>query len=445
MRDGQSDSTGEQSVEGSHAPLELKAGALLELARSQNVGSGNLAAALSEITEAAARALEVERASVWLYSPDKSEIRCIDLYQATQHIHSDGIVLQASHYPRYFDALKENRAIPADDAHTDWRTREFSEGYLTPLGINSMLDAPIHVRGEMVGVVCHEHVGPARRWSFEERGFAGSIADYTALAMQASDLARSNTQLQREIEVRVKTEAELERARAAAEDANRAKSVFLANLSHELRTPLNSIIGFSELLRERVEPPLVKKLEIIETAGRTLLSMINELLEMASLEAGLATLEWQTFDLRSFLEPLVTDAATVVAAKGNRFHQPSDIPSVPMKADSDKLWRLLWNLVENANKFTTDGSIWFDVSSDEKEIRFSIRDDGQGIPPELMETIFQPFVQADGSLRRRYGGAGLGLAITRRLCDLMGGRIAAESSVGGGSSFNVFLPVAMGG
>lgn len=390
---------------------------LLDLAKSPNVGSGNLGAALHEITEAAAKVLDVERASVWLYSPDQREIRCIDLFNATTREHTAGNRLVSDDYPRYFEALHENRTIPADDAHTDWRTCEFSAGYLTPLGINSMLDAPLRVGGEMIGVVCHEHIGPARHWSMEEESFAGSIADYAALAIQAN---------------------ELRSAREEAQEASRAKSAVLANLSHELRTPLNVIIGFSELLREKAESPAAEKLGTIERAGRTLLAMIDELLEMASLEAGLTNLDWETFSLEGLVLSIVAEARTAIEAKGNRLELRGAVPSLVMNGDPGKLWRVLWNVLDNANKFTEKGTIELAVETlPGNRVRIVVRDHGIGIAPAHLSSIFEPFDQVDATFRRRHRGAGLGLAITRRLCELMGGTIQATSTLGEGSTFIV--------
>ncbi|HUP62517.1 MAG TPA: GAF domain-containing sensor histidine kinase [Thermoanaerobaculia bacterium] len=414
---------------------EQKGSALLNLAKSTNLGSGNLDAALHEITEAAARTLDVERASVWLYSEDRREIRCIDLYLRGEGQHSRGVVLLAEDYPRYFEALEMNRTIPADDAHIDWRTYEFSAGYLQPIGINSMLDAPIRIGGTMIGVVCHEHVGPARQWTLDEQNFAGSIADFAALAIQSNEL-------QLEIAARKQTEIELRHARQVAEEASRAKSVFLANITHELRTPLNSIIGFSDLLLEQAEPALATKLTAIEKSGRALLEMIDELLELASLEAGLTGLDVQPVDLRMLIEELAAGSAGALAREGNRLEIRSALDSIPIHGDPGKLWRLLSNLLENANKFTSHGAITIDVDASAAEsVRISVRDSGIGIAPDQVERIFEPFTQADSSLRRRHGGAGLGLAISRRLCELMGGRIEVESTPGEGSTFIVTLPV----
>jgi len=161
--------------------------ALVELARSKTLNLGDLSAAVKEIIEATTNTLRVERASIWLYKDERSKIQCIDMYESSASRHSQGIELAAVDYPAYFHALKQERTIAAHNAHSDPRTKEFSQLYLSPLGITSMLDAPIWLDGEMVGVVCHEHVGPVREWALDEQNFAGSIADLVSLAMQACD------------------------------------------------------------------------------------------------------------------------------------------------------------------------------------------------------------------------------------------------------------------
>jgi PAS domain S-box-containing protein len=174
--------------------LEKQSATLAELTASETVYSGDLDAALEEITEAAAQTLGVRRTSIWFYNSDRSTIECVDLYMQGEG-HSDGAELSAEDYPKYFEALSEEHIIAADDAHSNPHTREFSESYLTPHGISSMLDAPIRLAGEMVGVVCSEHVGPPREWSWEERSFITSVADFVASAMEAQERQRFTTQL----------------------------------------------------------------------------------------------------------------------------------------------------------------------------------------------------------------------------------------------------------
>jgi PAS domain S-box-containing protein len=162
---------------------------LIGLSRNRAIEQGDTAAALEQITTAAAHTLDVERVGVWVFSDDRSRIRALDLYERGKNAHSSGMELKAADFPAYFHAVEENRTIAADDARIDPRTREFAESYLVPLGITSMLDAPVRVGSRLVGIICHEHIGPPRHrgWTLEEQAFAGSMADFVALALQASD------------------------------------------------------------------------------------------------------------------------------------------------------------------------------------------------------------------------------------------------------------------
>jgi two-component sensor histidine kinase len=163
---------------------------LVFLSRSRAVEEGDLDKAVREITHAASQTLKVERVSVWLFDEDRQSIRCLDLYRRSSDEHSDGLTLSAPQFPAYFRAVEENRTIAADDARVDPRTREFRDSYLAPLGISSMLDAPVRSGGRLIGIICHEHVGPPRHWSLEEQAFAGSMADFVALALQAAERRR---------------------------------------------------------------------------------------------------------------------------------------------------------------------------------------------------------------------------------------------------------------
>ncbi len=160
---------------------------LVQLARSKTFQQGNLKAVLREITETAARTLLVERVGVWLYNEERSKIECINLYDAKTESHTFGNSLSKTSCPTYFQALEEERSIAADDARNDIRTQELSESYLSVLGITSILDAPIWLEGRLVGVVCHEHIGEGREWTLEEESFAGSIADFVTLAIEANE------------------------------------------------------------------------------------------------------------------------------------------------------------------------------------------------------------------------------------------------------------------
>ncbi|HSV31354.1 MAG TPA: diguanylate cyclase [Atribacteraceae bacterium] len=177
----------EEALRKSERRLRTMNRVLAKLSRSMKIKNGDPGAFLKEITEVAARTLEVERASIWLYDEKGIKIQCLDQYELGAGRHAQGFELVQADYPAYFRALEEERAIVADNVLTDPRTRELSESYLFPHGITSILDAPLRLGGRTVGVIAHEHVGPARRWTPDEQNFAGSLADFVSLAMEAQE------------------------------------------------------------------------------------------------------------------------------------------------------------------------------------------------------------------------------------------------------------------
>ncbi len=191
--------------------LQRQNAALLKLAKSTAIDSGNLKQAFREITEAGAATLDIKRCSIWAYTESRDGIVCLDLYEAEKNEHSDGLKLMAKDFPAYFKYLTEERFLAAHDAHTDASTFEFSDVYLKPLNINSMLDAPFRRSGEMMGVICNEQVGPGRTWTPEEQNFSGSLADLISRAFEAEarfkaqeELRQANEQLEQKVEERTR-------------------------------------------------------------------------------------------------------------------------------------------------------------------------------------------------------------------------------------------------
>ncbi|MEA5514363.1 PAS domain S-box protein [Nodularia sp. UHCC 0506] len=538
--------------------------ALVKLARSKTFLEANLNAALREITETATQTLTVQRVGVWLYNEDCSAIESIDLYDVSQNKHTFGQSLLTANYPAYFQALEQERTIAVNDAITDQRTQELSASYLSVFGMTSMLAAPIWLRGRLVGVVCHEH-DTVRQWSLAEENFAGSIADFVTIAIEASDrnaaqsairqseaklraiferssvgigLINLNAQIvdinpalcqmlgysqeelcgqsfidyilhQRgdlafykqivaemrqdsstefverhrlEIErpflhkqgglvwthlsismvpdmngkpefflamienITERKQAELKQrgSQTAAEAGSRAKTEFLATMSHELRTPLNAIMGLSQLLQQEMVGSLNDKqkeyISCIYNSGEHLLSVINDILDLSKVEAGkeeLSLLPLSVPELCNFVLSTVRDRAL---AKGLQLICEIDLKADVCIADGQRVKQMLHNLLENAIKFTTVGEVSLTVEKVPRGINFIISDTGIGIDTNQFEFLFEPFQQLDSRLNRQYEGAGLGLALTRKLARLHGGDVTVVSTLGEGSQFTLFLP-----
>nr|MCU0687773.1 ATP-binding protein [Polyangiaceae bacterium] len=240
--------------------------------------------------------------------------------------------------------------------------------------------------------------------------------------------------------------AELREATRAAEGASRAKSTFLANMSHELRTPLNAIIGYSELIAEETcdadMPELAADLEKIRGAGKHLLSLINDVLDLSKIEAGRVEVSPETFSLETLVRGVEVTARPLVGVNGNALGLRLGPGLGAMYSDPTMVRQVLYNLLSNAAKFTADGAVTLEArGAGEGWVELSVVDTGMGIPADQLASIFQEFVQGEHSTTCKQGGTGLGLAISKRLCALLGGSIAVESQVGRGSTFRVRLPL----
>jgi signal transduction histidine kinase/DNA-binding response OmpR family regulator len=247
---------------------------------------------------------------------------------------------------------------------------------------------------------------------------------------------------------RRRAEEEVAKAKEASEAANRTKSLFLANMSHELRTPLNAIVGYSEMLQEEAADRQLDSfgadLEKITASGKQLLGLINDILDLSKIEAGKMELYLETFDLNGLIDEVTATIKPMAEKNSNKLQIERATNLGGMRADQVKVRQALYNLVSNAAKFTHDGSITLnaerEMMDDAEWIVFRVTDTGIGLSPEKIVKLFQDFTQADASTTRKFGGTGLGLALTRRFCQMMGGDVTVSSVPGKGSTFTIKLP-----
>ncbi|HCU24013.1 MAG TPA: hypothetical protein DF383_03270 [Deltaproteobacteria bacterium] len=399
---------------------------LLDLAKSD---WGDLPTALAKITELDARNLEVTRVSIWLFTPDRSKIVCQDMFSLQENSHSLGSDFLAKDYPRYFKALEKSRNIAAHDAVNDPRTSEFSGGYLASQAITSMLDVPFRLGGEVIGILCHEHVGPPRHWSHEDQEFASSVADIVSLVYAAEARRQAERALQKKSEELEQSNKELER--------------FAYVASHDLQEPLYLIIAFSDRLQSRHADGLgdagLELVRRIQRSAERMRHLVDDLLAFSRL--GSKSRPFQRVELEDILAEVQKDLELRFRESHGKLHVEK-LPAV--EADPSQIRQLLQNLIVNALKFRRpELNPLVSVRSRDLDNGFceiTVEDNGIGFEEKYIEQIFRPFSRLHSYAE--YQGSGIGLAVCQKIVQRHGGEITAHSQVGAGSKFIFTLPLA---
>jgi two-component system cell cycle sensor histidine kinase/response regulator CckA len=403
--------------------------ARLEIARL-DPGQG-LVAIFRRTCELAAETLDVERVGVWMFVDDRKGLRCVNLYERSSGQHSEGATIRVADFPTYFSALEQRKAIPAETAATDPRTVELVDCYLNPLGITSLLDAPIFQEGGVIGVVCHEHTGPPREWTTEERDFAGSVADLLALKIKSAELSDIRSALH----TRDEQLAEVRRLEALGQ--------FAAGVAHDFRNLLTIILGASEILAARNDLPAdaLELIRHVKAAAERGVSLTSELTGYVRHRPQATRVLPAAEAVERFLPILQRAVAPTHSVEFERGRNGGSI-----FLDPSHLERVLLNLVLNArDAMPAGGRIRVSVSGQAAlhdpgtprlYARIEVRDEGRGIPPDQVERIFEPFYTTKPAGQ----GTGLGLAVVKQVVDRAGGFVRVESTPGKGTAVQVFLP-----
>ena len=387
--------------------------ALLELAKAEN---SDLDSVFKKITEIDARMLEVERVSIWFFSEDHSEIVCQVLYKFSVAVHERGMRLRANRYPRYFQALEESRTVAADDARTDPRTSEFTQEYLIPFGVTSMMDVPIRLRGKVVGIVCHEHTGPRRQWTAEEQNFAASVSDMVSLSLASSERLRME----------------------------KMKEELFRDAAHELRTPYAMIkMGLDMMDRgfqgsEQHEVETGKK--IIVSNLERMEHDVEHILDTFRIESGIRKGKAPDggVSLNSFFKEIAETYHPQVQARGLELRLELEESLPPVSISKDDLLVVLRNVLDNAVKFTEKGTITIRARRQDESIAVFVEDTGRGIRKEELRRVFEKFFKVNPAAP----GVGLGLTIAKLLVERCEGTIAAASpGLDQGTAVEIRLPV----
>jgi signal transduction histidine kinase len=393
--------------------------------------------------------LELRQGGVVLFDEQK-RYGTLVAHVVDAHLIEPGLRIPIEGNPSYEHLLRTREPLVVEDALTDPRLESVRELTTVELGIRAMLEMPILVRGELIGTLGVDVTDGPRRFSERELALTRAMADQLGVALEMFRLLSEQR----------RHAAHLLALKDEAEAASRAKSAFLANMSHELRTPLNAILGYSEILQEEAREQgltrMVPDLDRVASAGRHLLALISNVLDLTKIEAGRMDIEPQPVEVSALVAEVIPLVMPLLGANRNQL----DVICAPdlgaITADPVKLRQSLLNLLANAAKFTEGGLVRLRVyrtpAADEANPQarlasrqaawmvFEVQDSGIGMSPEQLARLFEPFTQADVSTTRRYGGTGLGLALTKRFCQLMGGDVRAESALGQGSTFTIRLP-----
>ena len=393
--------------------------------------------ALCRILCLEAEALGIERVNLWTLESEPLAIRCEQAYRRSSQAYESGARLFASDYPTYFRALQLEQIIAAEDARSDPRTSEFAVDYLPAFGIGAMLDVPVWVEGRLAGVLCHEHVGPPRKWERSERAFCTAIAQLIATTLEVRERQRAEDALRH-------VEAKSSRFEASAQSAReqvRVRDELFSVAAHELYTPLSALqLAVDALGTGRITSPadMQKGLALISRQVQRMTQLISNLLDVSRIQAQKIQLAFEHVDLRQLVED-VAERFTHVLIEANCTLQIEQSGEIGGTWDKSRLDQVITNLLSNAVKYGKGAPVSISSRIRGPTVELRVRNGGIGISPENLPRIFDRFERAVPA--HSYAGLGLGLFIVRAIVEAHGGTVRAQSTPGEGTTMTVELPL----